>query len=81
MKKTFTPLILCLIHTLLIVIVIILLNRELVPYLKTVENYDALKGIITWTNNLLGISLIISFGYFLLDFVKRYRLEKDNTEK
>lgn len=81
MKKAFTPLILCLINTLLIVIAIILLNRELVPYLKTLENYSGLKGIITWTNNLLGISLILSFGYFFLDFVKRYRQEKDNSEQ
>lgn len=81
MKKTFTPLILCLVNTLLIVTAIILLNRELVPYVKTLENYNALKGIITWTNNLLGISLILSFGYFLLDFAKKYRLEKDNPEE
>lgn len=80
MKKNFTPLLICLIHTVLVVTAIILLNRELTPYLKTLDNYSELKGYITWINDLLGISLFISFAYFILDFAKKNRQSASKAE-
>ncbi len=82
MKKNFTPLIICLVHTLFVVIILVLLNRQIVPYLKALENYSSLKGYITWINDLLGISLLVNFIYFILDFAKKNSLFtiKKNSE-
>lgn len=71
MKKSFIPLMICLIHTIFVVIILVLLNRQIVPYLKILENYSSLKGYITWINDLLGISLMVSFIYSILDFAKK----------
>ena len=62
MKKSFIPLLFCLIYTFIVIIVIVLLNRQLVPYLKTLEDYSNLKGYITWINDLLGISLLLNLS-------------------